>query len=185
MRIIGIDPGLTRTGVAVSDRGQPWTLKPPASAGRGVRRLDWFYTQFQLLLTEGCLVVVEGYSLGVGRGRGGALAAIRLGEYGGVLRLALHRNRCMFAELPPARLKMLACGRGNADKLAVYDAARDRLGYEGGSHDEAEALWLLEAGRQAFPNPGATALPKTHRRALKDFEVFGHGSHLLPPPTRP
>lgn len=70
---------------------------------------------------------------------------------------------------PPQQLKMLATGKGSgagSDKPAVVAAARDRLGYRGTDHNEADAVWLAELGYVKLGHPHVR-LPEQHTRALK------------------
>ena len=172
--VIGVDPALTATGIAFSNLREPITIKPPKSVGIGIERLAWFHAKFQSLFMGVALVVVEGYAFGRPpgkRGGPGATFAFKTGELGGIIRLAIAQARCAHTILPPTRLKMIATGKGNANKLAVFAAARDRLGYVGNSDNEADALWLMEAGRQLIHHPNAIALPKTHMRALREAAI--------------
>lgn len=52
------------------------------------------------------------------------------------------------AAVHSATLKKFATGKGNAKKPAMIEAARKKLGYQGKSDDEADALWLLEYARR-------------------------------------
>jgi crossover junction endodeoxyribonuclease RuvC len=106
------------------------------------------------------LVVIEGYSYGSGN------SAHQVGELGGVVRLALHEAGIRYEVVPPASLKLYACGVGNAGKDDVLLAAVRRLGYEGKSKDEADALWLYALAMHALGEP-IIEVPKAHLRALK------------------
>ncbi len=105
------------------------------------------------------LVVLEGYSYGSPN------AAHPVGELGGVVRVALHEAGIPFEVVPPASIKIFACGKGNAKKPDVLLAAVRRLDYQGNSTDEADALWLYALAMHALGSPIVT-LPATHLRAL-------------------
>ena len=68
--------------------------------------------------------------------------------------------------MPPSCRAKLATGKGNASKDAVLVAAVRRLAYDGHLHDEADALWLLQAALHHYGLPGAVDLPKGHLQAL-------------------
>lgn len=106
------------------------------------------------------LVVLEGYSYG------SANSAHPVGELGGVVRVALHEAGIPFEVVPPSTIKMFACGKGNAKKDDVLLAAVRRLGYEGNSGDEADALWLYALAMHALGSPIVT-LPASHLLAMK------------------
>jgi hypothetical protein len=71
-----------------------------------------------------------------------------------------------FADVPPASLKKFACGKGNAKKEEMLAAAIRRLGYEGSSFDEVDALWLRAMGCEALATP-LVKMPAAHLDALK------------------
>jgi len=159
MNVVGIDPSLTSTGVAHAD-GQ-FTIKWP---GKGVDRLDDVYRR----VISGAiwpdeapdLVVIEGYAHGRGH------QAHQMGELGGVIRLAMRHAGVTFLDVAPPSLKKYATGKGNAGKELVLVEAVKRLGYDGSSTDEADAMWLRQIGLALYDMPCAE-VPATHRVALK------------------
>ncbi|MCE2456177.1 MAG: crossover junction endodeoxyribonuclease RuvC [Gemmatimonadetes bacterium] len=169
MRVVALDPSLAATGVAVDPGIPPHVIAPPRGVV-GAARLAHIDQRIREAVDGADLVVLEGYSYG-----SKGTAAYQLGELGGVIRLALHRMRTPLAVVSPAAVKMLATGRGNAAKEAVFAAAIRRLGYQGSSTHEADALWLLEAALQRYGLPGAVKLPKTHLRALGKIAWPGLG----------
>lgn len=159
--VVGLDLSLTATGAAHPhpDGGaMSRTLK--AGARRGMTRLAWLRDEIHTITTGADLVTIEGYSFS-----SRASQAHALGELGGVIRLALHEAGTPHLDVPPATLKTYATGRGNAGKVDVVVAARERLGYQGTDDNEADALWLRAIGLDLLGHP-IVALPKTHRRAL-------------------
>jgi hypothetical protein len=163
--VVALDLSLTSTGVA--DRNGTRRICPKTT---GVERLaevrdavidlclgrDWDSP----LLDFPDLVVLEGYSYASGN------KAHDVGELGGVVRLALHQAGIRYEVVPPSSLKVYACGVGNASKDDVLLAAVRRLGYEGNSKDEADALWLYVLALHALGEQ-RIEVPKTHLRALK------------------
>lgn len=179
--VVAFDLSLTSTGVA--DRNGTRRIKPrttgverlgevrdavlmathPAQPLSGLRCFDCIGTANRPLFLYGAhpdLVVIEGYSYASGN------KAHDVGELGGVVRLALHEAGIPFHVVAPKTIKTIACNNGNAGKADVLLAAVRRLGYEGNSNDEADALWLYRLTLHALggePLP----VPKTHLRALK------------------
>jgi crossover junction endodeoxyribonuclease RuvC len=141
MRVLGLDPSLTATGVALPD-GSVSTIavKLPKVGLRHVRetnRLVAIRDRVAALLDGVDLVVVEGYSYGSG------FQAHQLGELGGVLRVLLAEAGVAWVEVAPTRVKKYATGKGNAGKADMLLAAQV-AGVATNSHNEADA-WLLRA----------------------------------------
>ena len=169
-QVMGLDPSLTATGLAFP-AGTAHTRKPPDGLA-GMARIAWHLDRlFEANWIHGTdLVVVEGYSFS---SKGNATRD--LAELGGVIRYTLWRNGKRWADVPPPTLKIFATGKGTCDKTAMVVAARERLGYDGLSGDEADALWLRELGLHLLDHP-TVKLPLTHLRALP-------GAALHEPPT--
>ena len=138
MKIIGLDPALRFTGVAIYDEGDvdTYTLRTPSDL-RGGARLDWIANQLADTFDGAALVATEGYAFNA-RGRGA-----HLGELGGVIKRLLFKLKVPLFAVPPASVKKFATGKGNASKEAVLVAAVTSLGYMGNSDHEADALWIL------------------------------------------
>ncbi len=158
--VVAFDLSLTSTGVA--DRDGTRRIRPKTN---GVERL----IEVRDAVLWEChgpangatldLVLLEGYSYGSPN------AAHPVGELGGVVRVALYEAAIHFEVVPPASIKIFACGKGNAKKDDVLLAAVRRLDYQGNSGDEADALWLYALAMHALGSP-IVSLPATHLRAL-------------------
>ena len=109
--------------------------------------------------------LIEGFPEGVVAFAAKGRAVVSLGELGGVVRVALHEYRHRVVEIPPTSRAKYATGKGNAGKAAVLAEAIRRLGYQGHSNDEADALWLyaMAADHYGFP---LVAMPEVNRSAL-------------------
>jgi hypothetical protein len=170
--VVALDLSLTSTGVA--DRNGTRRICPKSTGAARLAEvrdavLSTCHDGAARHLMRGCigicgnhpdLVVIEGYSYGSGN------SAHQVGELGGVVRLALHEAGIRYEVVPPASLKLYACGVGNAGKDDVLLAAVRRLGYEGKSKDEADAYWLYALAMHALGEP-IVEVPKAHLRALK------------------
>ena len=154
-----LDLSLTATGVA-------WTTGPMVrtevfrSRHVGCTRLVDLRNLCAAACSSADLVVIEGYSFSSRQG------GERLGELGGVVRVALFEAGVPFVEVPPAVVKKLATGAGNAKKLAVALAASRRLQFAADDDNEADARWLLEAALQYYRHPALTPLPEAHTSGL-------------------
>lgn len=173
--VVAFDLSLTSTGVA--DRNGTRRIRPKTT---GCERLAEIRDAVLLAChphvtldeqiwcvggrcdTRPDLVVLEGYSYGSPN------QAHPIGEMGGVVRLALFEAGIRFEVVPPAVIKTYATGKGNASKDDVLLAAVRRLGYEGASKDEADALWLYALAMDAMGAPVVT-VPANHRKALRSL----------------
>ena len=176
MRIVALDLSLTATGIAIHDpelSGRPPThtslLTVKTGKMRGMSRLSYIRTEVRTAMVwrgdKPSLVMIEGYSFG-SKGR----AVVSIGELGGIIRHLCYSLPVPYVEMPPAKVKMLATGKGNATKDAVLLATLKRLGVEPKDNNQADALWLLEAARQRYELPGRADLPKIHLRALRGVQ---------------
>jgi Holliday junction resolvasome RuvABC endonuclease subunit len=175
MIVLAIDLSLTATGWAVpSGYG---VLTPPPGRDRGLPRLSWIRDAVLSLAAGVELVVIEGLAFGA-RGR----AMLDLAGLGWVVRLGLAEAGVRYVDVPPAVLKKLATGKGNAPKPAMLAAAIRRLGYAGHQADEVDALWLLQAALTHYDLPGAVALPQGQREALAVLSWPPTGGRVAPSP---
>jgi Holliday junction resolvasome RuvABC endonuclease subunit len=167
MQVLGLDLSLTATGVALPD-GTSYTIKLGAqytiklgAQWKGMDRLRRIRSEvFDAVAVHAVdLVAVEGYSYNSRNG------GEKLGELGGVIRLALYDYGIDYVDVPPASLKKYATGKGNASKNEVLAAAVRRLGYDGADDNEADALWLRAMALDWYGTP-AVAMPATHRDGL-------------------
>lgn len=156
MRVVALDPSLTATGVADSDRPtEPWVLSPPDGLS-GMARLFWIQKQVMHVCAGADLVAVEGYA------HGAKFNAHALGELGGIIRLTLWCLNIPTVDVPPSVRMKLATGKGSAKKEHVLAEAIHRLGYHGHDNNEADAMWILQAALQQYGLPGAVTLPANH-----------------------
>lgn len=171
MKVLALDLSLTSTGVAYP-LGSVGRWIPPSGVV-GMERLQWLRCRLAESWVE-CgvdLVVIEGYSFGMARptkGQGGGQPshAHALGELGGVIRFTLWNNAVPYVDVAPASLKKYATGKGNAKKESVLVEAVKRLGYDGSSTDEADALWLRAMALDAYGEP-EVEMPALNRTALE------------------
>ncbi len=158
MRILALDLSLTATGVA-SPTGELHTVKPDPR--RGPERLCWIRDQLGDQVRAGVdLCVLEGYSYGSAYSHAHAL-----GELGGVIRCLLHELHTGWVEVPPACLKLYACGKGNASKDQVLVAVVKRLGVQPLDSNQGDAAWLRAMAADVY-NRVPPAVPSGHRRVL-------------------
>lgn len=161
MNIVGVDLSLTSTGIADADGAR--LIKTRMS---GMARIEYIREKVLDFQRAGeiNIFVIEGYSFG-----SHASHAHELGELGGVVRHCLFSLQLQYVDVPPSSLKRYATGKGNARKEDMLGAAIRRLGYEGNSYDEADALWLRAIGLDYYSQP-VVSLPASHREALAKID---------------
>lgn len=161
MNVLGVDLSLTATGLALPD-GSTKILRSRLTGAERLREYrSLLAAELNLLVHRWPLdlVVVEDLPFGHNKSAG------PLGMLHGVIRVKLLDEGLRTVLVTPATLKKFACGAGNANKEAVFAAAIRRLGYEGISHDEADALWLRAIGMHLLGDP-VVDVPQTHLDAL-------------------
>lgn len=162
--MLGLDPSLTATGVALPD-GTTATVAPrlargvPRHVAEALRIIE-IRDRVAVLLDGVDLVVVEGYSYGSG------FQAHQLGELGGVLRVLFTEAGVRWVEVAPAAAKRYATGKGNAGKPDMLGAARG-AGVATASHNEADAWWLRAIGVHALTGDTVDGVdPRSWRDAV-------------------
>ena len=166
-QIMGIDPSLTATGVALPD-GTTLTIR---SKQRGMERLAELRSIILGLAAGTDLVAIEGYSYGSSHG------AHQLGELGGVIRLALWDAAIPYLEIAPTMRAKYATGRGNAAKGLVISELSARTGRTFTDDNQADAYILHAMTLDHYGHP-PIAVPQTHRDALKNL-TFPDLEHIL------
>ena len=139
-KAVGVDTSLTNTGVYW---GEGCWEEIKGKKLRGTERLQMFYDEFTRIFRHinPDIAVIEGYAFGA-RSR-----HHRLGELGGVVRVALRAAGCVsIYEVPPTSLKLYATGSGRAGKDEMLASAEEAEGFLPPSHDVADAIWLWRAG---------------------------------------
>lgn len=164
MKICGLDPSLTRAGVAVLHNGQPTVLRSAGWGGKDsdsyAQRSERIVAQCRMVLslipTDCDLIVMEGPAYASKTGH----AFDRAGLWWG-LHAALHARHIPIAVCVPNTLKAWATGNGRAEKEDVHNAVKLRWpDIRVRNHDEADALALAELGAikvnepLPFPIPG-------------------------------
>lgn len=155
-RIVGLDLSLTSTGWA-----NEWKTGTIKSKQDGAPRLAEIRNAVLQVVydAEAELVVIEGYSFNSRQG------GERIGELGGVIRVALFGNKVPYIEIAPSARAQYATGSGRASKDRVVAAIAARTGIAFRNSDECDA-WILRA--MALDHYGApiVRMPETHRTAL-------------------
>lgn len=143
-RVVGLDLSLRATGISTAEVTVVYEPKGLA----GVERLAAI--RDVVLALDADLFVIESYSFGSGN------QAHQLGELGGVVRLTLWEAAVPYVDVPPARLKKAATGRGNATKSDMRAELIKRAGIDIRDDNRVDAFWLRFMGLHHF---GAAPFP--------------------------
>ena len=139
--VVGIDPSLAATGVAL-DHGRLATIKTdPKKHGDG-GRLVILRRQLRDMLTRGglpALVVIEDLPTH-------AKSAGLTGRAQGVVRMTLSELEISYLAIPPATLKVFATGKGNAKKELMREAWLQFSGEDVADDNQVDAAWLRQVG---------------------------------------
>ena len=76
----------------------------------------------------------------------GTQAAHVYGGYLAILQMVCAEHSIALNGIPVGTIKKHATGNGRATKQMMIDAAREKLNYKGNDDNEADALWILDAG---------------------------------------
>ena len=144
--MLAIDPG-TRCGWAHScGASGTWDLsvRPDESSGmrlirlRGKLNLIYEAHRFGLLVYEAARNMEHGPAIRVS------------GEIQGQLKVWCEDHKLDYRGYSPGEIKKFATGKGNAGKDQMLAAAKSRLDYQGHSHDEADAIWILKLSENDY-----------------------------------
>ncbi len=156
MRILGIDPGLARTGFGIIEDSEPpscliYGVIETDAALSVSNRLMLLFRQLEHLIDEWSPHVAAVEELFFARNVSSALV---VGQARGVALLALARRELPVSEYKPAQVKQAITGHGRADKEQVQTMVTFLLGLESQPRpdDAADALAvaLCHAQSSAF-----------------------------------
>jgi crossover junction endodeoxyribonuclease RuvC len=156
-KIIGIDPGLSATGIGIV-RGNGSTIKGYSFGSINTfknnslpNRLDHIFSKLlQILKDENpdLMVVEDVFSL-----EKYPKSGITLGQVSGVVMLAGHRIGVSSVEVPVREAKQVLTGNGNARKQQLEEAVRHRLKHRAPIRPfhASDALGLALIGLYRYP----------------------------------
>ena len=180
MNVIGLDLSWTSIGLADAN-GVAHTIGTnshayPNDMARATSIVDQIFDYIVTTDHETVdLVAVEGFSHGSG------FQAHRMGGLNYVVQMELYREKIPVVMIPPASVKKYASGNGNAAKSLMLVEAVKRLGYEGSSDDEADALWLRQMALARYAPEMAVEVPKSHLSKMDNVSWPMLDVVVLPP----
>lgn len=163
MRIMGIDPSISSTGISFPD-AETMAIKPREKDDLRLTEIG-NHLSFALRTAQPDLVVIEDLA---GHYPGNSARIIPMLH--GVIRDRLQIAMVPYVKLNPRTVKIFATGNGSADKDEMALAARRRLGRTYGTDDECDADWCRVAGRLAY--------------GLGEHTEYGANDFLILPPEQ-
>jgi Holliday junction resolvasome RuvABC endonuclease subunit len=178
--IVGIDPSLTSTGIAILVHGQPLTL---TTVGHGTRNGKSYAHRSDRIVSQ-CRAIIDclrthtprgGYDLAVieGPAYGANLPSAhdRAGLFWGLIS-TLRAKRIPTVVIPPATLKLWATGQGRADKTLMLATVRDwwPLPPSVRDHNQADAAALATIGAAHHGDPLPFELKPRHHNTLNTID---------------
>jgi len=128
-----------------------WDLKPTREESKGIVLFKLAKNIREIYNTKG-IDVIAYETATVMAGKKGAMRALGVighAELQGILKLLTHEWDINYKGYRPTEIKKRA-GKGNAKKDEMVRLAEEKFGKEGITHDEADALWLLELAKDEF-----------------------------------
>lgn len=170
--VLGLDPSLSATGLAVWRTGQPLHLETireeawdtvPAD-WRMPHRCDRISARVLKWLEPGATVAVIEAPIKPAAEHTKGMATLDIAQLRGVLEVDLMRAGVPFTRIHPATLKAYAV-KGNANKAAMVAMARAFLGslYPVRNDNEADAFWLLAMAMHRYGHPVVPTTPNRVR----------------------
>jgi Holliday junction resolvasome RuvABC endonuclease subunit len=145
LRILALDLA-TRTGWAHSSGPYgTWDLSVRRDESGGMRLIRFDGKLDEIRRNVGVDLVVFEAARHAAVGMQGAL--VIQSELQGVLKLWAEGNGVEYRAYSPSEIKKHATGKGNADKALMLTTAQAKWGNVT-SHDEADALWLLDLAKK-------------------------------------
>lgn len=150
MNVLGIDPATACGWALLTPKGEriasgTWDLKPRRHEGGGMRYLRVRRLVEEILATPNGVMAV-GYE--EVRRHAGTDAAHVYGGIVAVIASVCEERKVPYMAVPVGTVKRTATGRGNADKLAMIEAAMSKWAMATITDDnEADALWIAECVR--------------------------------------
>jgi crossover junction endodeoxyribonuclease RuvC len=149
--IMGIDPSMTATGVAVLRNGITYTLTATSpSTEDAVTRWRRILAKVWREVEGSTLMIVE--DLPVGKFDVSAMFVERAGLLG-LLRYGADARGIPVALVNVGTLKLFATGSGRASKQQMTRDAMSQLHQAPRNDNESDALWLLAMGCAHYLNP--------------------------------
>lgn len=161
--VLGIDPSLTATGLALPD-GSTKTIKYTPRSLMGDIRLKVIYEELlrEIEIHSVTHAIIEDLPAH-------AKSAGITGKAQGVVRLACLMSNVPFVTVVPSSVKKFATGKGTADKPDMRMELYKRTGVDQKDDNQVDAFWMREMVLNYF-GLGSIDLPKANLEGLTKIQ---------------
>ena len=133
----------SRTGWCTSIAHGVWDLRPKRDESKGMRLIRLNQKLREIISSMQINFVVFEMAAGLHHS-----SIATESEMIGVVKLFCEQNGITYRSYTPTEVKKFATGKGNASKDLMILSAKDKLGYDGFSNDEADAMWLYKMAEE-------------------------------------
>lgn len=144
MKILALDIA-TKTGWATRTASGVWDFKLQRDESKGMRLIRFRAKLVEICKAEKIDVVCFERVAGAHQN-----AVIIAAELVGILKAFCEDKKIEYRAFSASEIKRHATGKGNANKLKMIAAAKEKLGYEGDEDNEADALWIYDLAINRF-----------------------------------
>jgi len=153
MIILGIDPSLTGTGIAILKDGKLIESKTLLNKLKDIPRIKFIVDEIinYCNIHKPDFIGIEGYAYGR------ANKATALGELSGVIKYILEEKGLTYTIIAPMAVKKFVTGKGNAHKELVLMKVLKVYGIEFDDNNKADAFVIakyIESLQEKFKNNG-------------------------------
>lgn len=154
MKILALDPA-THCGWAHSmGASGTWDLTPRRDESHGMKLIR-LRSKLEAMREIGVdLVVFEAARHAAPKMQG---ALVVQSELQSVIKVWCEDNRIQYEGLSPTEIKKHATGKGNANKQAMINAAKQKFKMDIRDDNEADALWILDLARSRYETAASNA----------------------------
>jgi len=178
MTIIGIDPSLTSTGIAIIDEKENikhFALKTKVSDGTTIRRILSQIFKFKNFLKNYSAphyFFMEDYAYGVSGGKGGKSKLATMGEVSALYKLtSIHITGKEPYPVPIGSWKSFLCGKGNLKSDSFKLEVFKKYNISCDTNDEAVAIAIADFGYAFLYKKSICGAPLTkyQEKAIEKF----------------
>ena len=143
MKILAIDPA-TACGWAISNTIYgTWDLRVKRDESAGMKYIRLRSKLREIHKSENLELIV--FETPAGQYKAPIMSHASLNS---VIQVFCIDNNIEYRGYAPKEIKRHATGKGNCNKEAMIQAAKDKLGYEGDDDNIADALWILNLAQR-------------------------------------
>lgn len=144
MKILALDVA-THCGWCTETASGTWDLTPRRDESAGMRLIRFRSKLREIIALEEIELVVFERSAGQHQS-----SVIVQAELHGVLKTFCEDNKIEYNAFSATEIKKFATGKGNSNKAAMIQAAKDKHGYTGDDDNEADAIHIYNLAKETY-----------------------------------